>query len=256
MAERRRGPRRPPHGLPAAVSPRPGPLGAPETEAPARARGGTAVRSAGHNARRMSVSFRHLLAGAWARAAAPRMIYGMRSGDGTRRPHSRISTHARIESPERLMLGDHVFIGHFNFIDASGGLTIGDGCQITNHVSVLTHSSHLALRLEREAYWGAQAPAGQLRAPTVLGAWSFVGPHSTLVPGARLGRGSLVRAYSYVTGEAPDFAVLEGQPARVVGDTRELDRAWIERHPAEYGEAARTAYEAWASAGAGDGGPA
>ena len=196
----------------------------------------------------MSVSLRHLLASAWVRAAAPRMIYGVRSGDGTRRPHSRISTHARIESPERLVLGDHVFIGHFNFIDASGGLTIGDGCQITNHVSVLTHSSHLALRLEREAYWGATAPAGQLRTGTTIGAWSFVGPHSTIAPGARLGRGTLVHAYSYVRGEAPDFAVLEGQPARVVGDTRELDRAWIERHPAEFSEAARAAYEAWATA--------
>ena len=111
----------------------------------------------------MSVSLRHLLASACARATAPRMIYGVRSGDGTRRPHSRVSTHARIESPELLVLGDHVFIGHFNFIDASGGLTIGDGCQITNHVSVLTHSSHLALRLEREAYWGATAPSGRIR---------------------------------------------------------------------------------------------
>jgi len=34
----------------------------------------------------------------------------------------------------------------------------------------------------------------------------------------------------------------------VVGDTRELDRAWIERHPAEFSEAARAAYEAWATA--------
>jgi acetyltransferase-like isoleucine patch superfamily enzyme len=174
-------------------------------------------------------------------ALAPRMRYGVSSGDGAWRPHSRISTHSVIESPERLQLGDHVFIGHFNFIDASGGLAIGDGVQITNYVSVLTHSTHRALRMEREAFWGHRAPAGVERHATSIGAWSFVGPHSTVAPGARIGRGALVRAYSYVRGEAPDFAILLGQPARVVGDVRDEDRAWLAGQPAEL----RARYEAW-----------
>ena len=192
-------------------------------------------------------SLGRVLAHAWRRLAAPRMVYGPRDlASGALRPHSRISTHAAVESPERLTLGDHVFIGHFNFVDASGGLVIEDGVQITNHVSVLTHSSHRAVRLEREAYWGHAAPAGMERAATRLGAWSFIGPHSVIAPGTRLGRGVLVRAYSFVSGTVPDFAVVEGQPARVVGDTRELDRAWIERQPAALAEPARAAYEAWA----------
>jgi acetyltransferase-like isoleucine patch superfamily enzyme len=187
------------------------------------------------------------LARRWLALAAPRMVYGMRSGDGTFRPHSRVSTHTYIESPEHLALGDHVFIGHFNFIDASGGLTIGDGCQVTNHVSVLTHSSHVALRLERERYWGHRAPSGMQRAATAIGEWTFVGPHSVIAPGSRLGRGVLVRAYTFVADEVPDFAVLEGRPARVVGDTRDLDRAWIEHNRADFGDQARAAYEAWLS---------
>lgn len=186
---------------------------------------------------------------AWQRLVAPRMVYGCRSGDGSWRAASRISSHTRVEAPERLELGDHVFIGHFNFIDASGGLAIETGCQVTNFVSVLTHSSHLALRLERERYLGHPAPAGLQRAATTLGAWSFIGPHSTIAPGARLGRGVLVKAHSFVTGSVPDFAIVEGRPAKVVGDSRDLDRAWIESHGAEYGEAARAAYEAWAREG-------
>lgn len=185
------------------------------------------------------------LARRWRALIAPRMIYGMRSGDGKLRPHSRVSTHTRIEAPEHLTLGDHVFIGHFNFIDASGGLAIHEGCQITNHVSVLTHSSHLALRLDRERYWGNAAPSGMRREATVIGAWSFVGPHCVIAPGSSLGRGVLVRAYSFVAGDVPDFAVVEGQPAKVVGDTRDLDRAWIEHNLADYGIEARAAYEAW-----------
>ncbi len=183
-------------------------------------------------------------------ALRPRMVYGMRSpADGRWRPHSRISSHSSIEGPGGLQLGDHVFIGHFNFIDASGGLAIGDGCQITNHISILTHSSHIALRLERQAYWGHPQPAGQQRAATQLGAWCFIGPHSVLAPGTRLGRGVLVKAYSHVRGEVPDFAIVEGQPARVVGDVRALDRAWLQGPGAALGGDAQAAlaraYEAW-----------
>jgi acetyltransferase-like isoleucine patch superfamily enzyme len=172
---------------------------------------------------------------------APRMRYGVRSGDGTWRPHSRIGTHCVIESPEQLRLGDHVFIGQFNFIDASGGLAIGDGVQITNQVSVLTHSTHRAVRIEREAFWGHPAPAGMQRSATSIGEWSFIGPHCTIAPGTRIGRGVLVRAYSYVRGEVPDFAIVQGQPARIVGDVRNDDRAWLAGQPTVL----RERYEAW-----------
>ncbi|MBX3637660.1 MAG: acyltransferase [Rubrivivax sp.] len=188
------------------------------------------------------------LARLWHRLVAPRIVYGMRSGDGRWRAHSRISTHACIEHPQSLRLGDHVFIGHFSVLDASGGLEIGDGCQVTNHVSVLTHSTHRALRLGREDCWGDPSPPGLVRAPTRLGAWTFVGPHSVIAPGARIGRGVLVKAYSHVRGEVPDFAVVEGQPARVVGDTRTLDADWLAAQGAAVGEDSRRAWTAWVEA--------
>jgi acetyltransferase-like isoleucine patch superfamily enzyme len=184
---------------------------------------------------------RRLLLNPLLTAVGPRMRYGVCSGDGVWRPHSRISSHSVIESPERLQIGDHVFIGHFNFIDASGGLAIGEGAQITNHVSVLTHSTHRALRIERERFWAHPEPAGVLHAATSIGPWSFVGPHCTIAPGARIGRGALVRAYSYISGAVPDFAIVHGQPARVIGDVREDDRDWLASQPVDL----RERYEAW-----------
>jgi acetyltransferase-like isoleucine patch superfamily enzyme len=193
---------------------------------------------------------------AWRHLVAPRMVYGLRSGDGQWRPHSRISTHSCIDGAAGLRLGDHVFIGHFNHLDASGGLTIGTGCQITHHVSVLTHSSHRALRLERERYWGHARPAGMVRGETALGDWCFIGPHSVIAPGTRLGRGVLVKAHSHVRGTVPDFAIVEGNPARVVGDTRDSDRAWMQAQGPAFDPAIRAAYEAWvAEVDAPDGAP-
>lgn len=189
----------------------------------------------------MTTPVMRTLLGWWRRLVAPRMVYGWRDADGRWLAHARVSTHTEIGHAQRLRMGDHVFIGHFNLLDASGGLEIGEGCQITNHVSVLTHSTHHALRIGGRAFYGHPKPPGYRQAATTIGAYCFIGPHSVIGPGARLGRGVLVKAYSHVTGEVPDFAIVEGHPARVVGDTRRIDHALLERHPEM-----RAHYEAWA----------
>jgi len=176
----------------------------------------------------------------WRALVAPRMLYGWRDVGGRWLAHTRISNATRVESPEQLHIGDHVYVGPFNLLDASGGLHIGEGVQVTTHCALLTHSSHQALRLAGQAYWGNPDPPGFVRRPTHIGAYTFVGPHSVVAPGSRIGRGVIVRAYSYVDGDVPDFAVVGGQPAAVLGDTRDHDRVWLEAHPAE-----RAHYDAW-----------
>ncbi|MBN8487857.1 MAG: acyltransferase [Burkholderiales bacterium] len=159
----------------------------------------------------------------------PRMLYGLRRHDGAWLPHTRVGSSTDLLHPERLDIGDHVYVGQFNLVDASGGLRIGEGTQITSHVTILTHSSHQAVRLAGRQYWGHPQPPGLVRQPTDIGPWCFIGAHSVIAPGSRLGRGVLVRAFSYVDGQFPDFAVVGGQPARVIGDVRDLDAAWLER---------------------------
>jgi acetyltransferase-like isoleucine patch superfamily enzyme len=176
-----------------------------------------------------------------AHALLYRTVFGERS-NGRWLPHTRISPSTCIEHEDRLVLGDHVYIGVFNFIEASAGVTIGEGVQLTNHVSLVTHSSHRAQRLLGRRYidWIGERP-GWVAAPIEIGAYSFIGPHSLLEAGTRLGRGTVVRAGSVVRGEHPDFAVLDGRPAQVVGDSRDGDRAWLERHPE-----LQPHYDAWA----------
>ena len=177
----------------------------------------------------------------WRFLCGSRMLYGWRRADGVWLAHTRISSAAHIEARQLLDIHDHVYIGPFNLIDASGGLSIGEGAQITSHCSVLTHSSHRAVRLAGRRYWGAANPPGFERAATHIGAYSFIGPHSVLTPGCHVGRGVVVRAFSYVSGSVPDFAIVSGQPARVVGDTRTGDVAWLAQNPQHQAD-----YDAWA----------
>lgn len=175
------------------------------------------------------------------RALLYRAVFGERS-QGRSLPHTRISPAACIEHEDGLALGDHVFIGPFNFIEASAGVTLEDGVQITSHVSIVTHSSHRAMRLLGQRYvtWQGERP-GWIAGPVHIGAWSFIGPHSLIEANTRLGRGSIVCAGSQVRGAYPDFAVLEGRPARVIGDSRRADEKWLAHDPE-----LRAHYDAWA----------
>lgn len=172
-----------------------------------------------------------------------RMVFGERTPAGVLLAHTRIAPSTCIEGEHGLTLADHVFIGQFNFLDATAGLTIDEGVQITNFVSIVTHSSHRAIRLLGRGYStlaGGEVP-GYVKGSVHIGAYTFVGPHSLIEAGTHIGRGALICAYSQVRGEVPDFAVMAGAPARQVGDVRTADTALLAQYP-EWTEH----YRAWA----------
>jgi acetyltransferase-like isoleucine patch superfamily enzyme len=72
---------------------------------------------------------------------------------------------------------------------------------------------------------------GYVKGSVTIGKYSFIGPHSTVMPGTIIGKGSLVHAYSYVKGEFPDFSIIGGNPAKVLGDTRTIDRTLLDQYP-------------------------
>src|SRR5690606_6086806 len=140
-----------------------------------------------------------------------RIVFGERDHRGRMLPHTRIAPSTCIEGYAGLRLSDHVFIGQFNFLDATAGLEIGEGVQITNFVSIVTHSSHRSIRLLGPAYATHQGVRpGFVSAPVQIGAYSFIGPHSLIEAGARIGKGAVVCAYSQVRDSVPDFAIVAG----------------------------------------------
>lgn len=165
----------------------------------------------------------------------PRIIYGWYNANGQWCEHTRVSTHTCVEGRRGLHLHDHVFVGHFNRLDGSNGLVLEEGVQVTSHVAILSHSSHRAVRIMGRRYIQDPNPVGYVRQATRIGAYSFIGPHSVIAPGSQIGKGVIVQAYSFVSGVVPDFAIVgsqaHGKPAEVIGDTRRMDRALLQRHP-------------------------
>lgn len=161
----------------------------------------------------------------------PQMLWGYkRKSDGKYLERVRISDTTFLDFEENLSIQDNVFIGHFNFVEASNGLAIEEGVQITNYVTITTHSSHQSIRLYGAKYAGPEM-VGYKKGAVKIGKYSFIGPHSTIMPETTIGKGSVVAAYSYVKGVFPDFAIIAGNPAKVVGDSREMDKKVLANHP-------------------------
>ena len=175
------------------------------------------------------------------RSISPVMVNGFHRNDGIFLPLTRISNTTFIDSPSNLDIADNVFIGHHNFIDASNGLVVEEGCQLTNFISVLTHSSHVAIRLYGKEYTNHSDRIGYVKGKVRIGAYSFIGPHSVIMPGVDLGKGCLVAAFSYVKDSFPDFSIIAGNPAVRIGDTRDTDKSYLQQHPE-----LQQFYDAWA----------
>ena len=163
--------------------------------------------------------------------AAPRMILGYTRHDGVYLAQTRMSNTTHITYPQHLHLENNIFIWHHTIIECSHGVTIGEGCQIGANVLIASHSSHIAIRLYGKHYIGQPNYTGYITGSVTIGKYTFIGPYSTIMPNTIIGKGCIVTAYSLVKGTFPDFAIISGNPGQVVGDTRTIDKVFLENNP-------------------------
>jgi acetyltransferase-like isoleucine patch superfamily enzyme len=161
----------------------------------------------------------------------PEIIGGFKHKNGLLLSKVRISNTTHISYQNNLDIEDNVFIGHFNYIDCQVETHIGEGTQITNYISILNHSSHNTIRIfgntYNENYQRFKSNTGKV----IIGKYVFIGPHSVIMPGSEIGDGSIVSAYSLVKGQFPAYSILKGNPAVVVGNTKEIDSEFLKMHP-------------------------
>jgi acetyltransferase-like isoleucine patch superfamily enzyme len=85
--------------------------------------------------------------------------------------------------------------------------------------------------LHASSYANVKNHIGYERGSIEIGEFTFVGPFSVIMPSTKIGKGCVVAAHSYVKGDFPDYSVIAGNPAKVVGDVREKDNALLEEYP-------------------------
>lgn len=142
----------------------------------------------------------------------------------------RISSTVDIINKQKLDVGDNVWINHYTRIDASTGVKIGEGCQIGSSVGIFSHSSHNAIRLMGWNYMKVpkEERIGYILKPTEIGAYTFVGSGSYIMPGVKIGKGCIIGTNSVVTKDIPDYSVAVGSPAKVIKSTMDIDKEYFD----------------------------
>jgi maltose O-acetyltransferase len=120
---------------------------------------------------------------------------------------------ALINSGRKIAIGDNSGIGLNNFI--SGPLVIGHnvivgpGCTF---LSMNRDTSRTDIPMIEQGFKPAKPP--------IIEDDVWIGANVTVLPGRRIGRGAIVAAGAVVSRDVEPFAVVAGNPARVIGDRR------------------------------------
>lgn len=141
----------------------------------------------------------------------------------------RISSDVKILVKQNLNISDNCWIGAHCLIDASGGLTIEEGVQISSLNAILTHSSHIAIRLLGKDFLATNLNnrLGYIASPVRIGRYSFIGSGAIILPGTNIGAGCIIGAGSVVIGNIPDYTIAVGNPAKIIGKIDKLDRQYM-----------------------------
>lgn len=135
-----------------------------------------------------------------------------------------VSPEHELGDVEVVRIGDRCLIGKGSGIVAHERVEIGDDV-FTGHYVYVTDANH--------GYEDVEVPPGRQFAssrPVTIGDGAWLGHGSIILPGASVGKHTIVGAGSVVTGALPDFSVAVGNPARVIRYFVE-GRGWVDGDP-------------------------
>jgi UDP-2-acetamido-3-amino-2,3-dideoxy-glucuronate N-acetyltransferase len=98
------------------------------------------------------------------------------------------------------------------------GVQLWDGVHLADDVFVGPNATFTNDPFPRSRQYQARWPETHVRQGASIGA------NATLLPGLSIGVGAMVGAGAVVTKPVPDYAIVVGNPARIVGDVRDCAR--------------------------------
>ena len=121
--------------------------------------------------------------------------------------HSTFHMWANFFDPRNITVGEDSIIGNNIFIDGREKVTIGNHVDIASEVMIY-NSEH---KLDSEIFEAVEEPVK-------INDYVFIGPRVIIMPGVTIGRGAVVAGGAVVTKDVPDFAIVGGVPAKVIGE--------------------------------------
>jgi acetyltransferase-like isoleucine patch superfamily enzyme len=133
-----------------------------------------------------------------------------------------------VKSPEaKIVIGDWCSFSPQSEIWAMERIEIGDRVTIGHGAQIFDNNAHSMSASDRFERYKELRLTGQHQekedvktAPVRIGDDVFMGFHSAVMKGVTVGRGAVIGAGSIVTKDVPDYAIVVGNPARQVGESR------------------------------------
>lgn len=139
------------------------------------------------------------------------LLAGIHMGKG-----SVIHTGARFYDPKGVSIGADSIIGEKAVLDGRAKINIG------NHVDV---ASDVMIYNSQHDIHGDDFQA--VSAEVSVKDYVFIGPRAIILPGVTIGKGAVVGAGAVVTKDVPDFAIVAGVPAQVIGERKNKEPHYI-----------------------------
>ncbi len=105
----------------------------------------------------------------------------------------------------KLLIDENTSVGRFSYLDCRGKLKIGKNVSISPHVTILTATHDLQsknfLYVEKEVN---------------IDDYVWIGTGALILPGVKLGKGSVIAAGSVVAKDVKEYTVVGGIPAKYI----------------------------------------
>lgn len=115
-------------------------------------------------------------------------------------------------SPENIIIGDNVRIGPRNRLHGYAGITISNGTILANDVNILTRNHNY----DGEGLESIPYDKKYILKPVFIEENVWVGSFVLIAPGVTIGEGAVIGMGSVVTKDIPRYAVVGGNPAKVI----------------------------------------
>jgi acetyltransferase-like isoleucine patch superfamily enzyme len=139
-------------------------------------------------------------------------LYGCRIGAGTK-------IGAFVEIQKNAQVGKACKISSHSFIcegvEIEDEVFVGHGVTFTN--DRFPRATTADGQLQTDADWNVLRTRVRQRAS--------IGSNATILPNVTIGIGAMIGAGAVVTADVPDYAIVSGNPARIVGDVRNREKA-------------------------------